>query len=51
VVDTAAPQQVEFGVRGQTLPRQETVKQFGKRCVLGELLDAIVDECQCNAYC
>jgi hypothetical protein len=27
------------------------VKQFGKRCVLGVLLVAIVDECQCNAYC
>jgi hypothetical protein len=38
-------------VRGQTLPRQETVKQVGKRCVLGVLLAAIVDECQCNAYC
>jgi hypothetical protein len=46
VVYTAAPQQVEFGVRGQTLPRQETVKQFGNRCVLGVLLFVIVDECQ-----
>jgi hypothetical protein len=50
VVDTAAPQQVEPGVRNQTLSRQETVKQFGKRCVVGVLLVAIVDECQCNAY-
>jgi hypothetical protein len=39
---------VELGVRGQTLPRQETVKQFGKRFVLGVLLAAIVDECQYN---
>jgi hypothetical protein len=39
VVDTAAPQQVELGVRSQTLSRQETVTdQFGKRCVLGVLL-------------
>jgi hypothetical protein len=42
---------VEFGVRGQALPRQETVKQFGKGCVVGVMLAAIVDECQCNAYC
>jgi hypothetical protein len=51
VVDTAAPQQVELGVRNQALSRQETVKQFGNRCVLGVLLVALVDEkCQCNAY-
>jgi hypothetical protein len=51
VVDIASPQQVELGVRNQTLSRQETVKQqFGKRCLVGVLLAAIVDECQCNAY-
>jgi hypothetical protein len=55
VVDTAAPQQVELGVRGQALPRSSSNRELksdekSQRCSPALFAD-IVDECQCNAYC